>query len=308
MHATKTLAVAAAVTAAVLGAGCGTSGSGHAAATPTVPTSVLAPAVTTAPPKAPPSTTPATTPPATAPPATTPPALVVSTPTVQVLADCAKPAYEPSAIVLGCYDGNAELINISWSSWDQDTAVGTTGFRENDCQPNCADGTFHEYSGRLALSGARISPLGPLFSVAVFTFDGTPPPGTSPTWTWPLTVPDTIHNLFINDQTKADLVNAFATVQHLTPNEIQGIAPGSVYYAYDATTNMYWAVATILPSAWYLALPSELQTNFGGGPWVFTKVSAGWNEIAGIGSGCPLPTDVLAVWGKTTATCQFPAP
>ncbi len=306
MNATKTLAlVASAAAAAVLAAGCGSSGSGHSAAKPTVPTSAPAP-----PPPA--ATVPTTTPPKitqpAASPATTPPALVVSTPTVHVRADCAKPGYEPSAIMLACADGNTELINISWSSWGEYTAVGTADLRENDCRPSCAGGTFHQYAGRLTLSGVRTSPLGPLFSVAVFTFDGTPPVYTSPTWTWPLSVPDTIHNLFISDQQKAQLVTAFAAAQHLTPNEIQGVAPGSVYYAEDVTTATDWAVATILPSPWYLGLPSELQTNFQGGPWVFSQVSGGpWQYIMGVGSGCPLATDLLAVWGKTPATCQFPA-
>ncbi|WP_327365737.1 hypothetical protein [Streptomyces sp. NBC_01217] len=60
--------------------------------------------------------------------------------------DCfSEPQVRPGDFLLACGDGNNRLIALRWSDWGHTTAVGRGLDAVNDCQPFCAEGTFHSY-------------------------------------------------------------------------------------------------------------------------------------------------------------------
>jgi hypothetical protein len=60
---------------------------------------------------------------------------------------------EPSSYVLACGDGNGGLSGMTWSSWTSGGATGTGEYYENNCEPDCASGTFQDTPVTIALSG-----------------------------------------------------------------------------------------------------------------------------------------------------------
>jgi len=59
---------------------------------------------------------------------------------------------EPTQIVISA-DGSAALTNLSWSGWASPTATGTGTLELDNCNPNCAQGTFTGYPATVTLSG-----------------------------------------------------------------------------------------------------------------------------------------------------------
>lgn len=51
----------------------------------------------------------------------------------------------PADVSLACADENYLLKDLSWDKWGADTATATGTAVINDCDPFCAEGTFHEY-------------------------------------------------------------------------------------------------------------------------------------------------------------------
>lgn len=84
---------------------------------------------------------------------------------------------EPPAIVLACGDGNAGVKDMSWSSWSSTSATGTGDVYLNDCSPNCAGGTFHDYPATITLSDVVGSQAGRLFSHMHVVYTGAGPRG-----------------------------------------------------------------------------------------------------------------------------------
>jgi hypothetical protein len=63
-----------------------------------------------------------------------------------VVLDCqVKAQVKPRAYVLACADNGIGLQNMRWTSWTAKLASGYGTERENDCQPNCAEGHVHHY-------------------------------------------------------------------------------------------------------------------------------------------------------------------
>jgi hypothetical protein len=58
----------------------------------------------------------------------------------------------PASIFLGCATSAAVLTPISWNVWTEAGATGTATLHWNDCQPNCADGTYSTYPVTVQLS------------------------------------------------------------------------------------------------------------------------------------------------------------
>ena len=56
--------------------------------------------------------------------------------------DCEYPEQRPKAITLTCADGGMYIDQIDWSRWDASGAWGTGTYYVNECDPNCAEGTF----------------------------------------------------------------------------------------------------------------------------------------------------------------------
>ena len=64
---------------------------------------------------------------------------------------------EPTQIVT-TGDGSGYVKNLTWSAWGNAQAVGTGVLEVDDCNPNCASGTFTGYPATITLSG--LSPFG----------------------------------------------------------------------------------------------------------------------------------------------------
>lgn len=59
---------------------------------------------------------------------------------------------KPSLIYLGCGAGSHIRFRITtWRSWGGPVATGDGFLEVNDCEPNCADGTFRPSAGRIQL-------------------------------------------------------------------------------------------------------------------------------------------------------------
>jgi len=66
--------------------------------------------------------------------------------------DCESAVYKPESITLTCADGGWSLQQITWTSWTQKGAEGTGTFRENLCEPSCAEGKIAEAQVKIELS------------------------------------------------------------------------------------------------------------------------------------------------------------
>jgi len=58
----------------------------------------------------------------------------------------------PASIVFACGDGNAGLKQLVWRGWGASRASATGVRYQNDCEPNCAAGRFHEYPAMVVAS------------------------------------------------------------------------------------------------------------------------------------------------------------
>lgn len=91
-----------------------------------------------------------------------------------------KAAVRPSLVQLEC-DGSADLEHLKWSAWGFKDALATGVYREDNCVPSCAAGTFHSYPVQFHLSQPLYiptsSPTGWAWEHAVITFTGARPRG-----------------------------------------------------------------------------------------------------------------------------------
>ncbi|MEV7612555.1 hypothetical protein [Streptomyces sp. NPDC089799] len=70
-----------------------------------------------------------------------------------VVVDCSgEPQVRPDDYVLACGDGNNRLVDLKWNHWGAQTATARGIDMVNDCEPNCAGGTFHSYPVEVTLS------------------------------------------------------------------------------------------------------------------------------------------------------------
>jgi len=70
--------------------------------------------------------------------------------------DCESAVYKPKSITLTCADGGWSLQQITWASWTEKGAEGTGTFRENLCEPSCAEGKIAEAIVKLKLSDLTV--------------------------------------------------------------------------------------------------------------------------------------------------------
>jgi hypothetical protein len=69
------------------------------------------------------------------------------------------PNMRPTLIYIGCADGAISLTKITWSAWGSTSGSGSGTLNENDCTPDCADGTFHSAPASVVVS----NPVGGVF-------------------------------------------------------------------------------------------------------------------------------------------------
>lgn len=104
-----------------------------------------------------PSTTPTTTT-TLAPTTTTPPPATTTTSSaaLPVAPNCDPQSggsgFEPTLIFIGCATSADNLGNISWTSWSATNATGIATHNVNNCQPDCAGGTFSGFPVEVTLS------------------------------------------------------------------------------------------------------------------------------------------------------------
>ena len=66
--------------------------------------------------------------------------------------DCEYPEQRPEAITLTCGDGGMYVDQIDWSRWGTSGAWGTGVYNVNNCDPNCAEGSFLRERVKIHLS------------------------------------------------------------------------------------------------------------------------------------------------------------
>jgi hypothetical protein len=62
------------------------------------------------------------------------------------------PTYEPAELFMSG-DGTLDAKNLTWSGWGTATATGHGIAEANNCQPDCAEGTFSAHPVTIVLSG-----------------------------------------------------------------------------------------------------------------------------------------------------------
>lgn len=117
-----------------------------------------------------------------------------------------------------------------------------------------------------------------------------------------------VQNLVITSAEKSQLTAAFVALKGISLSDIAGAGPtaGSVYYAYDPSTDTYWALAGFETST---TAPFDVQVNFqdGGNTGMFRKAGAGaWQvQLGGVPPWCAestfFPLPVLAAWSMPTS-------
>jgi hypothetical protein len=129
---------------------------------------------------------------------------------------------------------------------------------------------------------------------------------TSPAAT-PASTPsaDAIENLVADNTVRSQLTSAYVAYMHISPADVAGFLPNSIYYAYDPAKDAYWALATFVPSK---TAPLRVLVNFqdGGNIGIFTRAESGTWQVkqAGIPPVCNLlrffPRNVLTTWSMPT--------
>jgi len=72
--------------------------------------------------------------------------------TTFVEANCSGGEVRPVTIVLACGDGAALAKKLVWTSWTSTRAEATGTVSQDNCQPDCARGTFIPYAASLILT------------------------------------------------------------------------------------------------------------------------------------------------------------
>lgn len=76
-----------------------------------------------------------------------------------VIYDClSHPVSAPSEIILTCADAGIGVKNLTWSGWGHATATASGNAWQNNCNPDCAQGTYVYTAATVtvsALSGGR---------------------------------------------------------------------------------------------------------------------------------------------------------
>lgn len=69
--------------------------------------------------------------------------------------DPSDPAYRPRALQVAG-EGSFVMQNVDWSVWSSRVARGRGVGAQDDCEPDCASGTFHRAPARIRLWRPRV--------------------------------------------------------------------------------------------------------------------------------------------------------
>jgi hypothetical protein len=137
--------------------------------------------------------------------------------------------------------------------------------------------------------------------------DGSAPVSSAPSST--TTSTPKVENLVATPAVKTALLAAGAKMHHLPASDYTGLVKGKTYYAYDPSTKIHWAGASLI------AKPGDMQAEVGnqddGAYLVYKQPSGGaWTAypagVTGAGSRCMVtpPAAVNAVWGWAAGSCH----
>ena len=125
----------------------------------------------------------------------------------------------------------------------------------------------------------------------------------------PSPTPTGIQNLVISSAEKSQLAAAYVASKSISLSDLAGGGPaaGSVYYAYDPSTDTYWALASFAPSS-TASLNVQVGFQDGGSYGMYKKAGSGsWQvqqpgfpEICGEAKF--FPQAVLTAWGISTSS------
>lgn len=131
--------------------------------------------------------------PVTTAPANTAPAKVVSTPEPAHIyfplcgneSAAAKSKIEGSSMTFAC-DSTLMMQDAHWTAWNSSYASGTATLLQDDCNPDCAQGTQAHNKVKVRFDKPVKASCGEFYSEAVFTYVGKPVgvPDYKPTWTY----------------------------------------------------------------------------------------------------------------------------
>ena len=99
---------------------------------------------------------------------------------VLLLYNCRRGRYKPAQVIISCADANFRARSIDWSSWTATEARGRGTALVNDCEPNCAEGTFRRFPIRLRAFRPRMTGgcvPGSLFTRLAWRFPQSKPEG-----------------------------------------------------------------------------------------------------------------------------------
>ena len=66
--------------------------------------------------------------------------------------NCEIPDQRPELILLSCGSGGLGVSDVKWTTWSSRGATGTGIYYENQCEPNCADGSYLNVPVTIALN------------------------------------------------------------------------------------------------------------------------------------------------------------
>jgi len=80
----------------------------------------------------------------------------------------------PTEVLWGC-DGTGLFRNLSWTRWEDGTAVATGVSDEHGCDPSCAEGAPHTYKVQIVLNDSTITSCGRFYRTMGIFYDGDHP-------------------------------------------------------------------------------------------------------------------------------------
>lgn len=120
---------------------------------------------------------------------------------------------------------------------------------------------------------------------------------------------DVVENLTPTGQVARQLLDAAAAKKQVPATQFRGLEASNLYYAYDFSTQTYWAGAALVPDRSSSSAQVSVQDNGAydlffrprGGHWRVYEVGA-----AGTGSGCPIevPSAVAVRWNWPRHSCR----
>jgi hypothetical protein len=119
-----------------------------------------------------------------------------------------------------------------------------------------------------------------------------------------------VQNLAVTPAVRAALTSTFVAYKAIPASYVSGTAPNSVYYAYDPSSQKYWALAQFVPSS-TASMQTLVGFQDGGSLGMYSMPSGGsWTvQTGGFPFACGeakfFPATVMAAWGLPQPTAAM---